>query len=147
MIAMVNVVPKVIEMAAQARVASESHTVTYIDFLMVTLTALCALLAALAIFIAIAAIYGYLGIREEITKSIKKQADQVLAQKINEYPAAKDMFELFEKMQALHEQQKLLSNQLVREPTPKTVADASKVAEDKGKRVSSLAKDYPGKGN
>jgi hypothetical protein len=137
---------EVFKMAAQARTAAEPHPITYVDFLTVTLTALCALLAALAIFIAVAAIYGYLGIREEITKSIAKQADEALKAKLGEYPDSKDVLGLFEKMQTFHEQQKLLSDQLVADSGSKTIAEASKQGEDKPKRRSSLARDYPGKG-
>lgn len=147
MIGPVAAIKTILEMAAQARAAADPHPITYIDFLTVTLTALCALLGALAIFIAIAAIYGYLGLKEEITKSIAKQADAALQAKLFEYPDSKEMFVLFERMTALHEQQKLLSNQLVRESEVKPIAEASKVGEDKPKRRSPLAKDYPGKGN
>jgi hypothetical protein len=53
----------------------ESHAVSYIDFLTVTLTALCVILAALALFIGIAAIMGYRDIKDKAGEIAKKAAE------------------------------------------------------------------------
>jgi hypothetical protein len=132
--------------SAEARAAAEPHAVTYIDFLTVTLTALCAILAVLAIIIAAAAIWGYVGIREEITKAVSEKADEALKAKLKEYPDSQEVLGLFEEMRDQHEKQKLLSNRLLADSASKFVADTSKKVEDKAKNKTRLARDYPGKG-
>lgn len=132
--------------AAQARIAAEPHSVTYIDFLTVTLTALCALLAALAAFIALVAVYGYYGLRNEVSKAVTKRAEEALAKKLSEYPDSAKVLELFNEMRDFHEQQKQLSSLLLTRSEAKTVAQASKKVQDKGKDSGPFAKDYPGKG-
>ena len=136
-----------LQMAAQARAAAEPHAVTYVDFLTVTLTAVCAILTALAIIIAVAAIWGYSGIKKETTRTVQEAAKRALEAKLDEYPDAKEMFDLFHDMRTLHERQKLLSSQLVaRSPATRSANSASKKADEATKGKDSLAKDYPGKG-
>jgi hypothetical protein len=132
--------------AAEARAAAEPHAVTYVDFLTVTLTAVCALLAALAIIIAIAAIWGYAGIKKELTEAVAKRAEESLENKLKEYPDAKKFVDLLDSLQSLHENQKRLSDQLVTRSASKSVPRASKGVQEKVKDQDSLAKDYPGKG-
>jgi hypothetical protein len=135
-----------LKLAADARMAAEPHAVTYVDFLTVTLTALCALLAALAIFIAFAAIWGYAGIREEITKAVTDRAEKALVAKLGEYPDSRAVLDLFDEMRAFHEQQKRLSDLLVTGSASKGVARTSKPVQNKAKTPGSIAKNYPGKG-
>jgi hypothetical protein len=119
---------------------------SYADFLTITLTALCAILAALAIIIGGAAIWGYSGINEALTQDVKDKADKAWQATLSEYPNARDIVELFQNMQDLHEKQKLLSNQLVSEYSSESVARASKKGEDDPKANAPLARGYPGKG-
>jgi hypothetical protein len=135
-----------LHVAAEARAAVEPHAVTYIDFLTVTLTAVCAILAALAIIIAIAAIWGYAGIKKELTEAVAKRAEESLENKLKEYPDAKKFVDLLDSLQSLHENQKRLSDQLVTRSASKSVPRASKGVQEKAKDQDSLAKDYPGKG-
>jgi hypothetical protein len=132
--------------AVEARQTAEPHAVTYVDFLTVTLTALCALLAILAFIVALAAIWGYLGIRREITKAVTKRATQAIEAKLAEYPDSEEIIDLVQEIRDFHEKQKVLSNQLVADSKAKSVARASKRVQDKGKASAAFAKDYPGKG-
>ncbi|HXB61718.1 MAG TPA: hypothetical protein VNU94_02555, partial [Acidobacteriaceae bacterium] len=66
---------------------------SYESCVTIVLTALCALLAALAIIIGLAAIWGYGGIKEALTKDVSEKADKALADKLKEYPAAADMLD------------------------------------------------------
>jgi hypothetical protein len=135
-----------LQMAADARSAAEPHAITYVDFLTVTLTAVCALLAALAIIIALAAIWGYAGIRDEISKTVSMRAGEQLEKKLSEYPDSKDIIALFEAMQAMHDRQLLLSSKLVSPSASESAARSSKRVQQRTKTSESLAKDYPGKG-
>ena len=125
----------------------EPRAMSYSDFLTITLTALCALLAALAIILGGAAIWGYSGIKEALTQEVKDKADKALQTTLSKYPDARDVLKLFQDMQDLHEKQKRLSNQLVSESSSDPVARASKRDEDSGKAAAPLAREYPGKGN
>jgi hypothetical protein len=102
--------PHLLQMAADARVVAEPHAVTYIDFLTVTLTAVCALLAGLGIFLGFGAIWGYITIKDEIVKAVTQKAEQRIDNKISEYPDSKEVIALFEKMNAFHSQQIMLSS-------------------------------------
>ncbi len=133
-------------MASEVQIAAEPHAVTYIDFLTVTLTAVCAILAALAIIIAIAAIWGYAGIKKELTEAVAKRAEESLEKKLNEYPDAREFIDLLDNLRSLHENQKRLSGQLVSKSASKSAPGASKGVQGKARNQDSLAKDYPGKG-
>ena len=135
-----------LEMAAQARLAAEVYPVTYVDFLTIVLTALGVMLTALAIGIGVAAIWGYQGIKDGATKAVMERAEKRLEERLQAYPEPRRVIELFETMQALHEQQKRLSTQLVTSERAKTVDPAGKKDEDAKTPRRPLAKKYPGKG-
>jgi hypothetical protein len=135
-----------LHMASEARIAAEPHAVTYVDFLTVTLTAVCAILTALAIIIAIAAIWGYAGIKKELTEAVAKRAEESLDNKLKEYPDAREYIDLLNSLRSMHENQKRLSDQLVTKSASKSAPGASKGVPGKARDQGSLAKDYPGKG-
>jgi hypothetical protein len=105
----------------------------------IVLTALCALLAALAIIIGGAAIWGYKGVIEALTNEVKEKADAALQEKLREYPAAAEMIDIRNRLQVV---------ELVRAsitPEPNGLAEASNTVQDKGRGDESqtLAQDYP----
>ena len=84
--------------AAGARVAAEPHSVTYVDFLTVTLTAMCVLLAALGFIVAIVAIIGYRDIKASSIKAAKAAAEAAIESKLKEYPDAAQLHARFSAM-------------------------------------------------
>lgn len=128
-----------------ARTAEVPHELSYTDFLTITLTALCAILAALAIIIGGAAIWGYSGIKEALTKDVSEKADKALQAKLSEYPDSREMFETLQELKDAHKQQEALHRQLVTENAAKQVAQASKKGDDGAKKRVPLARRYPGK--
>ncbi|MCU1249381.1 MAG: hypothetical protein JWQ49_2410 [Edaphobacter sp.] len=112
---------------------------SYEAFVTIVLTALCALLAALAIIIGGAAIWGYRGIVESLTNDVKEKADEALKEKLKEYPAAAEMIEFRNRLQLIE----LLRASITPEPnglaeTPNTVQDGGL-----GDESQTLAQDYP----
>ncbi len=69
------------KLAAVASNSGDSHAVTYADFLTVTLTALCALLAAMAIAIGIAAVVGYHDLKSSAERIATEKAEKAAAHK------------------------------------------------------------------
>lgn len=145
-VATMLLLPHLFQAAADSRAAAEPHAVSYVDFLTVTLTAVCALLAGLGLFLGFGAIWGYLTIKKEIVKAVTKKAEQRIDKEIGEYPDSKEVIALFDKMSAFHSQQVMLSSQLLTNSHPVSTIRASKKGQVKPKDSGSLAKDYPGKG-
>lgn len=113
----------------------------------IVLTALCAMLAVLAIGIGALAFWGYSGIkqvRKSIEADVTKKADEALAAKLSEYPDATSIIQAFDQFK----EQSVLMEQLRNQMTPtesNSVAGTSnseqnKVVEQVG---SSIAEDYP----
>jgi hypothetical protein len=128
-------------MAADARVATEPHAITYVDFLTVTLTAMCVLLATLGFIVAALAVIGY----RDIKKAAKKAAEGAIVAKLKEYPDAAEMQKKFmavdEVLTDMLRRRELLSK--VR-PAPSILGGASK------KKDSAVPKEpsrYPPKGD
>jgi hypothetical protein len=118
--------------AASAATAAEPHTITYVDFLTVTLTAMCVLLAALGFIVAIVAIIGYRDIKTSAMKAGKPAAEAAIEAKLKEYPDAARIHEKFSAvdryMEGILRREALLSQ--VR-AAPSTVARSPKKVEDK----------------
>jgi hypothetical protein len=74
--------------AADARTASQPHTITYVDFLTVTLTAMCVLLAALGFIVAVVAIVGYNDIKRAAAKAGRRAVRVSIEATLKEYPDA-----------------------------------------------------------
>lgn len=131
--------------AADARAAAEPHSVTYVDFLTVTLTAMCVLLAALGFIVAVVAIIGYRDIKASSMKAAKGAADLAIQSKLKEYPDAAQLHERFSQMDRymgeVLRKERLLAQ--VR-AAPLDVAKASKGVED-GPTVR--PRRYPKKGD
>jgi hypothetical protein len=130
-----------LRLAAEARTAAEPHGITYIDFLTVTVTAMCVLLAALGFIVAALAVIGY----RDIKKAAKTAAESAIVAKLKEYP---DATEIQVKFMAADQ---LITDRLRREallskvrPAPSTVAGASKKKEDTPVKRPSR---YPPKGD
>jgi hypothetical protein len=131
--------------AAEARSASEPHAVTYVDFLTVTLTAMCVLLAALGFIVAVVAIVGYRDIKSSATKAAKQAAETAIEARLKQYPDATEIHAKFSAMDRymneIFRKERLLSQ--VR-AAPIQVANASKRVEDKPVKRPSR---YPKKGD
>ena len=133
-----------IQAGAEARGNAEPHSVTYVDFLTVTLTAMCVLLAALGFIVAVVAIIGYRDIKAASMKAAKAAADAAIEARLKEYPDAEQIHARFGAMDRymgdLLRKEKLLAQ--VR-AAPLGVAKASKEVKDRPKRPSR----YPKKGD
>lgn len=113
----------------------------------IVLTALCAMLAILAVGIGALAIWGYSGfqeVRKSMEADVAKKADEALAAKLSEYPDAKSIIQVFDQFK----EQSALMEQLRNQMTPtesNSVAEASNREQDKlAEQVSgSIADDYP----
>jgi len=92
-----------------------------LTFLGVLLAALGVLLTALAIMIAIAAIWGYAGIKEAAAKA----ATDAMALKMKEYPEPQTMLEMVSRMENILGSWNEIQNQLVTVLSRKPVAPAS----------------------
>jgi hypothetical protein len=133
--------PHFFRLAAEARLAAEPHVVTYIDFLTVTLTAMCVLLATLGFIVAALAVIGY----RDIKDGAKKAAEAAIVAKLKEYPDAAEMHVKFaaanQVLADMLRQRELLSK--VRS-APSAVAGASK---DKDSKTERKPLRYPTKGD
>lgn len=87
-----------IQAAADARAAAEPHAVTFVDFLVVTLTAMCVLLAALGFIVAVVSVIGYRDIKAAAMKSAKQSAEAAIEAKLKEYPDAAQLHGRFAEM-------------------------------------------------
>jgi hypothetical protein len=129
-----------LHLASEARLAAEPHAITYIDFLTVTLTAMCVLLATLGFIVAALAVIGYRDIKE----AAKTAAATAIAAKLKEYPEVADIQAKFrvadEVLTDMLRQRELLSKVRL---APPSIAGASKSKEDTVKRPSR----YPPKGD
>jgi len=134
-----------VQAAAEARTAAEPHAITYVDFLTVTLTAMCVLLAALGFIVAIVAIVGYRDIKTSAMKAAKLAADTAIEARLKQYPDATEIHAKFSAMDRYMSEvlrkERLLSQ--VR-AAPLDVANASKTVEDKPVKRPSR---YPRKGD
>ncbi len=139
-------------LAAIASANSAPHTITYVDFLTVTLTALCALLATVALGIAAAAIVGYRDIKSSVVNVINSVASDAIAKKLMEYPDAAALNTRFTALAQEMETKARLSADLLKllsgapdEASP--VAKASKTKQNEaGKTQSPPRYPKPGKG-
>lgn len=117
--------------AAEARTNAEPHAITYVDFLTVTLTAICVLLAALGFIVAALAVLGYRDIKAAAAKAAKHASETAIAAKLKEYPDAASIhskFSAFDRyMTDVIKREKLLAQ--VRD-APRGVARSSKGVED-----------------
>lgn len=133
------------QVAAAARTAGEPHTVTYVDFLTVTLTAICVLLAALGFIVAVVAIVGYRDIKAAARKAGILAVETSIAAKLKEYPDAAEIHAKYNALDRYMEQmlrrETLLSQ--VR-AAPSDVAKSTKTVEDKPVKRPSR---YPKKGD
>ena len=126
--------------AAEARASADPHAITYIDFLTVTLTAMCVLLATLGFIVAALAVIGY----RDIKKAAKTAAETAITAKLKEYPDAEEMHLKFkianEILTDMLRQRELLAKVRL---APSPVAGASKKKEDTPVKRPSR---YPPKG-
>ena len=124
--------------------APTSTHMTYESFLTIVLTALCVILAALALGIGALAIWGYNGIREAVTKEATSKAEAALAAKMQEYPDARQMISVFQRLQEQVGFMESIRDQMTTNG-PNTVAQASNLGQDENRQRSadSIAPDYP----
>jgi hypothetical protein len=92
----------------------------------IILTALAVILAAVTLGIGVLAIWGYFGIRDSVKDMATKKVDNAMAEALNKYPAAADMFRILKRLQDQADLRDQLRNQVVTSPDPKSVAIASK---------------------
>jgi hypothetical protein len=111
----------------------------------IVLTALCAMLAILALGIGALAIWGYAGIQElknSLREEVKQKAADALATKLQEYPDAATIIQQFTILQSQSDTVAALRSQLASNGSD-IVAPASKLEEDEGASTGSIAADYP----
>ncbi len=120
---------------------------TYETCVTIVLTALCAMLAILAIGIGALAIWGYSGIqkvRKSIAADITTKADAALTAKLSEYPDAESIIQVFNRFKEQSELMEQLRNQMT-SPGSNSIAEASNTEQDKvvDQASGSVADDYP----
>jgi hypothetical protein len=101
-------------------------TVDPITSLTLVLAALAALLTVLAIMIGIAAIWGYIGLRDSLKEMASKKVDEAMILKLKEYPDSANMVALVRRLERYAVFLDAVQNQVVTAPDPKSVAIASK---------------------
>ena len=135
-----------IQAAADAKAAAEPHTVTYVDFLTVTLTAMCVLLATLGFIVAVLAVFGYRDIKKAAEKAGEEAVKLFIEATLKEYPDAATLHERYAAvdryMTEIVRKEALLRR--VREP-PKPVAKASDEEQDKAEGIKRPRR-YPKRG-
>jgi|SRR5260370_20803609 hypothetical protein len=114
-------------------------TLDPLTYLGVLLAALGVLLTALAIIIAIAAIWGWAGIRDGAAKAATDAANF----KMKDYPTAERMLELTSRMETVLGSWDSIQNQLVTGAATKPVAPASNTDVQ---QETTVAPPYPGEG-
>ena len=120
---------------------------TYETCVTIILTALCAMLAALALGIGALAIWGYKGIQEVVTKKATSSAEKALAAKMKEYPDAAQLLNVTQRLTEHLDAMQLLRDQMGN-AVPNVIAQASNLGQDEltGKPTDSIAADYPSDG-
>ena len=98
-----------------------STTVDPITSLTLVLAALSALLTALAIIIGLAAIWGYVGLRDAVKEMAAKKVDEAMLLKLKEYPDSAAMISLVRRLEAYAKFQDAVQNKILTTPDPKTV--------------------------
>ena len=101
-------------------------TVDPITSLTLVLAALGVLLTGLAIIIAVAAIWGYIGVRDSVKEMASKKVDEAMTLKLKEYPASADMVALVRRLEKYASFLDAVQNQVITAPDPKSVAITSK---------------------
>ena len=120
---------------------------TYETCVTIVLTALCAMLAILAIGIGALAVWGYSGIQEvrkSIALDVTTKADAALAAKLREYPDAESIIQVFNRFKEQSDLMEQLRNQMT-PPESNSVAEASNTEQDEvsGQGSGTIADDYP----
>jgi hypothetical protein len=106
--------------------AAEFVTVDPITSLTLVLAALAALLTVLAIIIGLAAVWGYVGLRDSVKEMASNKVDEAMKLKLKEYPASADMVALVRRLERYATFLDVIQNQVITAPDPKSVAIASK---------------------
>jgi hypothetical protein len=84
------------------------------------------LLTVLAIIIGIAAIWGYVGLRDSVKEMASRKVDEAMTLKLKEYPASADMVALVRRLEKYASFLDAVQSQVITAPDPKSVAIASK---------------------
>lgn len=103
------------------------------------LTALTALLAALAIIIGIVAVWGWGGMKEAAAQA----AVQAVALRMKDLPSPERMLELASRMEDILGSWDAIQNKVVTDNDPNSVAQASNI---RVKEETQVAPEYPGQG-
>jgi hypothetical protein len=104
----------------------EAVTVDPVTSLTLVLAALAVLLTVLAIIMGIAAIWGYVGLRDSVKEMASKKVDEAMTLKLKEYPASADMVALVRRLEKYASFLDTVQSQVITAPDPKLVAIASK---------------------
>lgn len=101
-------------------------TVDPVTSLTLVLAALAVLLTGLAIIIAVAAVWGYIGVRDSVKEMASKKVDEAMILKLKEYPAGADIVALLRRLEKYAGFLDAVQNQVITAPDPRSVAIASK---------------------
>jgi hypothetical protein len=105
-------------------------TVSLETAIIIILTALGLMLATLAIGCAVAAIWGYTGIKDFLKEMATKKVDEAMSTKLREYPPAADILKLVQNLQEKMDFFDQVQNQVVMAPEPNPVENASNTGID-----------------
>ncbi len=98
-------------------------------YLSIMLTAVGVIVATFAIFVGLAAIWGYAGLKDTVRDMATKEVDKAVKNVLKKYPPAADMLRVMKRLQDQADLLDQLRNQAATErPEAKTVAPASKAS-------------------
>jgi hypothetical protein len=113
------------ELVYQATTAAATPSIDTVTLLTLVLAALGVLLTALAIMIGVAAIWGYVGMRDSVKEMAEKRVDLAMKDVLEKYPPAADMLRMMDRIQAQLELWDRVRNQTVTDPAPNAVEMSS----------------------
>lgn len=105
---------------------AQSHNLSYDVYVSIMLTALGVMIGTFAVVLALAAIWGYAGLKDSLREMAVKQVDAAMQDALKKYPPAADMFKALNEMRERKELYDRLRNQAVTAIEPKSVETASK---------------------
>jgi hypothetical protein len=113
------------------KIADKTAHMSPESLLTITLTSLCAILAALTIIIGVVAIYGYYGIKNSVIEAAEKKAEAIASDKMARYPPAEELRDVVDRLKTY------AADLLNATPEPQTTSSAS----NEGNTVGG---EYPG---
>ena len=110
------------------RVAALPHgqTLNYDAYLTIMIMALGVMVAVFAIFVGLAAVWGYTGLKDVVRDMASREVKESISLTLKEYPSGGEIVELFQSLKTKADALDVLQNLLVTPLSAKTLEKASK---------------------